>query len=217
MIVFQDDPDPIFLAIVEKALTYVRAVYLIGYQEDYRPTRAQRDELDESYGDLFPELVAFFTRRQLVRVIDRMLRASRDVRRQYELTDYHWLVLHSCLQVYCDLHNDGATGSGDRVGPYEIEHIDFDRIVDRFFFDTDFLMGPTLLSAEEAAPGQLLVTRQAWKIAAKLRPEVDDLKLTRAEPTQDPEVYPESARQVPLSGYVGPYPLREPADDESGR
>ena len=43
--------------------------------------------------------------------------------------------------------------------------------MERFFFDTDYLMGATLLSAEEAAPGPLRVARQAWKIAAGLRPE----------------------------------------------
>src|SRR5437773_7836170 len=40
-------------------------------------------------------------------------------------------VLYACLHVYCDLHNDGGIGSGDRVGPYEIERMDFDAIVDR--------------------------------------------------------------------------------------
>jgi hypothetical protein len=131
MIVFQDEPDPIFLAIVDEALAHVREVHLVRYREGYRPTRAERRELEESYRDLFPELVPLFTRRELVRVIDRLRRASREERRRYELTDYHWLVLYSCLRLYCDLHNDGAIGTGDQVGPYEIEHIDFDALVDR--------------------------------------------------------------------------------------
>jgi hypothetical protein len=63
--------------------------------------------------------------------IDALQRASQDARRWYRLTDYHWLVLYACLHVYCDLHNDGGIGSGDRVGPYEIERFDFDAIVDR--------------------------------------------------------------------------------------
>ena len=119
MIVFQDDPDTIFLAIVDEALAHTREVHLVRYREGYRPTRAERRELEESYRDLFPELVPLFTRRELVRMIDRLRRASRDERRRYALTDYHWLVLYSCLLLYCDLHNDGA--AGDQVGPYEIE------------------------------------------------------------------------------------------------
>ena len=118
-------------------------------------------------------------------------------------------MLYACLQVYCDLHNDGAIGAGDRVGPYEIEHIDFDALVERFFFDTDFLLGATLLSAEEAAPGQLRVTRQAWKIAAGLRPEAQDLRLTAVGPSGESARDAESVRRIPASGYVGSYPLRE--------
>ena len=217
MIVFQDEPDPVFLSIVDEALAHVREVHLLRYRRGYRPTRAERRELEASYREVFPELVPLFTRRELVRVIDRLRRASRDERRRYELTDYHWLVLYVCLQLYGDLHNDGA--AGDQVGRYEIEHIDVDAIVERFFFDTDFLMGATLLAAEEAAPGQLRVTRQAWKIAAGLRPEAKDLRLTvvgRVGPSEDDR---EPGRCVPAFGYVGSYPLREHAEreDEDGR
>ena len=207
MIIFQDEPDPIFLAIVDDALAHVREVHLVCYREGYRPTRAEWRELEESYRDLFPELVRLFTLREFVRVIERLRLASNDERRRYELTDYHWLVLYACLQLYCDLHNDGATG--DQVGRYEIEHIDFEALVERFFFDTDFLMGVALLSAEEAAPGQLRVTRQAWRIAAGLRPEAKDLRLTVVAGSGESEGDPESVRRIPASGYVGSYPLHE--------
>jgi hypothetical protein len=212
MIVFQEEPDPIFVAIVHEALKFVRDVQLVCYRDDYRPTRRERQELDESYGDLFPELARFFSRPRLVRMIERLLRASRDEQRWYRLTDYHWLVLYSCLQTYCDLHNDEATGTGGKVGPYEIEKIDFNAVVDRFFFDTDFLMGSLLLQAEERAPGQLHSTREAWKIAAGLKPEAKDLRLERLATGSAPGTEGGSARSVPQNGYVGPYPLREPGE-----
>lgn len=118
-------------------------------------------------------------------------------------------MLYSCLRLFCDLHNDNATGAEGRIGPYEIERIDFDAIVDRFFFDTDFLMGATLLASEEVAPGQLLVTRQAWKIAAGLRAGPEDLRLTPVEHVRGSEGDPKAQRRVPTSGYIGSYPLRE--------
>ncbi len=209
MIAFQDEPDPIFLTIVDEALVHAREVQLVHYKKEYRPTRAEQQELEESYRALFPELAPLFTRLEVVRLIDRLRRAHRDRRRRFELTDYHWLVLYSCLRLFYDLHNDNATGAGDRIGPYEIERIDFDAIVDRFFFDTDFLMGATLLAAEEAAPGQLLVTRQAWKIAAGLRPEAEDLRLTPVERVRGRAGDPKAQHRVPTSGYIGSYPLRE--------
>jgi hypothetical protein len=148
----------------------------------------------------------------LIRLIERLLRASRDEQCWYRLTDYHWLVLYSCLRMYCDLHNDEATGTEGKVGPYEIEKIDFNAVVDRFFFDTDFLMGPLLLQAEEQAPGQLHSTREAWKIAAGLKPESKDLRLARLAGGSAPETERGPVRSVPESGYVGPYPRREPGE-----
>jgi hypothetical protein len=215
MIVFQAEPDPVFLAIVHEALEEVRDVQLIRYRRGFRPTRVERLELDESYAALFPELVPFFTRRDLIRVLDALQRASRDTRRWYRLTDYHWLVLYACLQVYCDLHNDGATGTGDKVGPYEIERIDFDAIVAQFFFDTDFLMGPVLLQAEENAPGRLTVTRQAWKIAARLEPDRTDLRLVAVKAGVVAETTSRRTRRWPEQGYIGPYPPRERDAGES--
>ena len=153
MFLFQEQPDPIFLAIFREALEYVRGVQLVQFREGHQPTRSERQELDEFYATLYPELVPFFSRGRLIRVIDRLLEAGRKPE-LYRLTDYHWMVIYRCLEMYCDLYNDGATGTDGKVGPYEIERIDFGAIVDRFFFDIDFLVGPMLLKAEEKAPGR---------------------------------------------------------------
>lgn len=212
MLLFQEDPDPIFLAILHEALEFVRDAELVQFRTGYRPSRAERCELDEYYADGYPDLAPLFRRRQLVRIIDRLLKASREEGRWYRLTDYHWLVLYVCLQTYCDLHNDGATATGDKVGPYEIERIDFDALVGQFFFDTDFLMGPALLEAEEQAPGQFGHTRQAWRIAAGLKPEPKDLRLVRIIPDPPDPSSSSPERPIPSGGYIGPYPLREPDD-----
>ena len=51
-----DEKPKEFLAIVDEALVYVREVHLVHYKEEYRPTPAERQELEKSYRDLFPEL-----------------------------------------------------------------------------------------------------------------------------------------------------------------
>jgi hypothetical protein len=203
---------PYVLAILHEALEHVRDCDLVHFCDDYRPTKAERRELDESYANLYPELAPHFSRRQLVRLLDRLLRASRAAD-LYVPTDYHWLVLYACLGAYCELHNDDATGTGDTVGPYAIEAIDFDAIVGRFFWDADFLLGPVLLRVEETSPGQLGFGRQAWKIAAGLRPSRTDLRLRRVTPSKTPAWWREPPAKAPASGYVGPYPLREPEAD----
>lgn len=115
MFLFQEQPDPIFLAIFREALEYVREVQLVQFREGHQPTQSQRKELDEFYETLYPELGPFFSRGQLIRVIDRLLEAGRKPE-LYRLTDYHWMVIYRCLETYCDLHNDGATGTHGKVG-----------------------------------------------------------------------------------------------------
>lgn len=213
MLMFQGPPDEIFLAILEAALLHVRDCHLVQYRDDYRPTRAEREELDELYADLYPDLAKLFTRTRLIRMIDRLLAASR-AEAVYRPTDYHWMIMYACLATYCDLHNDNATGTGDKVGAYEIERIDFGEIVDRFFWDTDFLMGSLLLQAEEKAPGRMHATRQAWKIAAQLKPNSADMRLSRLSSSAASEWLGERDSAFPKAGYVGPYPLRESAADD---
>jgi hypothetical protein len=65
----------------------VREVHLLRYRTGYRPTRVERRQLEESYREMFPELVRRFTLRELVRVIDRLRRASRDERRRGHLKE----------------------------------------------------------------------------------------------------------------------------------
>ena len=45
MFLFQEQPDPIFLAIFQAALEYVREVQLVQFREGHQPTRSERKEL----------------------------------------------------------------------------------------------------------------------------------------------------------------------------
>ncbi len=82
------------------------------------------------------------------------------------------------------------------------------------FFDTDFLVGPMLLHAEEKAPGQLQITKEAWRIAAGLKPTARDLRMVRVSPRELARLRSEPPSAVPASGYIGPYPLREREPNE---
>lgn len=207
MIEFQTVPDPIFLAIMHDALEYVRDAELVQFREGIQPTPSEEKELDAFYATLYPELVPYFSRRQLIEVIELLLTASRATT-LYRLTDYHWLVLYRCLEMFCDLHNDEALGS-DEVGPYVIDKIDFGYILDRFFFDTDFLFGGELIVASEknlqsVPPG---VSSQARTIAAGAKPDPNDLEPMTIAPSES-LAEATSQNSVPMSDYIGPYPMR---------
>ena len=208
MLSFQARPDRVFLAILHEALQRTREE--LDFAPTYTPTHEDHAEMDEHYRALYPELARFFERRELVEVLDRLLQAQREPA-VYEISDYHWLVLHECLEVFCDLYNDAVLDHDGQVGPYIIDTIDFEAIVSRFFWDIDFQLGSVLLEAEERAPGRVQATRQAWRIAAGLRPDPEDLQIV-AIPQSAEEIWSSDPdeRPAPESGYIGPYPLLEP-------
>jgi hypothetical protein len=213
MLEFTTTPDPVFRAIVEAALMHIRE-QLYPYVETYTPPATDLKEQDEFYADLYDELVPFFTRAEALQLVDRLQAALLDEKTVYELTDYHRLVLYYALAMFCDLHNDKALGDDGEVGPYIIDRIEVSHILEVYFPDTDFLMGPDLLHSEEFQPGEMGFTRAAWRIAAGLRPEPEDLQLTAIPPGRSTmELLEPPPNGWPTSGYIGPYPLKEP---ESG-
>ena len=105
MFLFQEQPDPIFLAIFREALEYVREVQLVQFREGHQPTRSERKEL--------PELVPFFSRGRLIRVIDRLLEAGRKPE-LYRLTDYHWMVIYRSTGAWRPTSSGAPCCSGPR-------------------------------------------------------------------------------------------------------
>jgi hypothetical protein len=210
MLEFASEPDPIFGAIVDAALRETRDI-LFPYLPSAEPLSPEDlAGREEEYDALFPNLVPVFTWREALAMVDRLI-AAKAAPELYHLNDYHWLVLYSALDLFCDLHNDKALGRDGKVGPYVIDRIDLDAFLDTYFFDADFLAGPGLLQAEEVQPDFYGYTRTAWKIAAGLRPSTEEQELERIDP-QDSDMEAPEPRQKPwpTAGYVGPYPLREP-------
>ena len=66
MIEFAEVPDEIFLAIFDAAMEHVRETQLVQFVDGYQPSPEEEQELDEFYRDMYPGLVPFFTRLELV-------------------------------------------------------------------------------------------------------------------------------------------------------
>lgn len=214
MIEFQCEPDPIFLAIVSAALSWTRE-QLYPFLETARPTAEDMQELDENYSNsLYPRLAQFLSRTDAVAQVGRLADALA-APGLHRITDYHWLVLHESLLTFCELHNDGALAAD--VGPYVVDKIDFEFIIERFFFDMDFLFGADFLIADERRAHPMVdVSPQARRIAAGLKPAVGDLDiLPIADDASTTEPATQPLRPYPNAGYIGPYPMREPSADEA--
>ncbi len=130
MLRFQHHPDSVFTAILHDALEFTSGWVADLATEDPDFWMAQ-----------YPNLARCFTPKAAANAIGQLLAASRESA-IYQLTDYHWLLLHECLQVYCAIHYDYIQQELDRmfpVGPYRIGEIAFNELVDLYFWDTDFL------------------------------------------------------------------------------
>lgn len=137
MLRFQESPDPAFVAILATALE-ARADWLEDhYVNDpnlFPPGEWTRE---------CPRLHRSLTLEQAI-AQQRLLRGALIETTLYMPTDMQFLVLYDALEHFTDLYNDDMKLPIEcrelRYGPYPIEYIDFDAIVEIFFWDTDFLI-----------------------------------------------------------------------------
>jgi len=170
MLRFAQRPDPIFLAILHEALEDLQEMLTDLEAEDW-PAQ-------------YPSAARCFSPNLARTTVGQLLTTSR-AEQVYQLTDYHWLLLYDCLRVYCEIHNDYAPETPTQtlpVGPYRIGPIDFDALVDGYFWDTDFLLeDPTLAGLGPDGRKTMGVSDEVFGIAQGLPPHPDELKLTRWE------------------------------------
>jgi hypothetical protein len=202
MLRFASQPDRVFLAILHSALELARDM-ISPFPPSYTLTPSESATAAEDYAGIFPRLAEFFDREDIVRLLDRLLEASRDPDTLYQLTDWCWLVLHECLEHFVAVHNDLGPSE---VGPYRIGEIDFGAIVDVYFWDLDFLMGETLVDLGAFGREQMGVNPETFGIAAGLRPHPDEVHITSTE-WETPDGKPFTP-EGPEKGRIPRYPAR---------
>jgi hypothetical protein len=195
MLFFQKKPGPVFLEILHSALEIRRD--MVG-----ELTKGQGDAA--RWREDYPVLARYFSPQGLVSVLDRLLTASKESG-AYELTDYHWLVVYDCLEEYCDVVNDDASMSPDRmstVGPYRIGRIDLDHLVEWFFWDIDFLHRDEIVGMGGDWREEHLISPEAYGIAAGLAPHPSELAI---RPLAEISNWDE-AEDEPAGGVIPLYP-----------
>jgi len=203
MLYFANKPDPVFTALLHAALENMHGM-LVDPDADPADTTRYWQAQCPLASKCFPLALAIYT-------MDRLLVASREPIIAYRITDYHWLLLYDCLDTYCSVHNDYAAENPERafpVGQYEIGEIDFDAIVDRYFWDTDFLIEASTVDGLGPEGRQAMgLSHEAFGIAQKLVPHNDELKF---EALAEPEWGSEPLMEEPEGRRIPKYP---PADD----
>lgn len=178
MLIFQNPPDVVFQAILRGSLDFTIDNIMMLSDDDGKLTQ---DEFAHAYpliGKVFAPLLAHETLRRLRKYLDRP--------EIYDLNDYHYLLLFETLKVFAEIHNDGisdATNKEDRkersfVNPFYIEHINFDDIVGRFFFDLDFLTpAEVMLEIDGQMKERLGFNSETFALSQGLLPHAEELEL----------------------------------------
>jgi hypothetical protein len=198
MLRFATEPDAVFLALVHDAL------------EQWLDLSETLEDEPQAWVDAYPNLAPLFSLKLARDTASKLLEASR-APELYQLTDFHWLLVYVAVNEQIDVHNDYAKDNPSglaQVGPYRVGQIDKDIVIDRFFWDTDFLAVeglPPLSGDEREGMG---LSAEAWSISMGLPPHPAELELKlfreQAEPVStvaagagdedadDEEAYPDS-------------------------
>ena len=119
----------------------------------------------------------------------------------YVPTEYHWLLMYECLKVQIEVLNDEPLPSlvaqlttlatahdalylslPTRGKGGEGFHIDFDALVDTYFWDTDFLLDAESFAQLDAdAKTRLGFSPSVFGVVQGLSPHPDELVLRRSE------------------------------------
>jgi hypothetical protein len=146
-----------------------------------------RDKEEEIYEfeSLLPVAGKVFNSETALKTLRRMLICHKRPG-LYHLNDYHYLLLYDTLLNFCEIHNDmvkEASGKDEKkkvskVGAFYIEKIDFDYLIDIYFYDTDFLFdADTVMELGLEKRKDLGIDDEIFSISQGLAPHPEELKI----------------------------------------
>jgi hypothetical protein len=178
MLRFQTPPDKIFMAILQDGITFmIDQLNTVKSSMNYSVDR--RSVLE----NLLPFAGRVFNCETALKTLKRMLVCHRRSGLYY-LNDYHYLLLYDTLQYLCEVHNVRVMEASSinekkrasKVGGYYIEEINFDNLIDIYFYDIDFLINSETmreLSIEERKG--LGINDETFGISQGLAPHPEEL------------------------------------------
>lgn len=202
MLRFEKPPDVVFQAILRDSFNFTIDLLddLIGDNDGIgADARKDMKGFIADAAKVFPPALAKTTLINLRNHLDRP--------EVYYLNDYHYLLIYDVLSLFADIHNDmvaeSKTGKDKKeaafVDPFYIEYIDFNEIIELYFYDIDFLFGPdVLLNLSEKERAAFAFNDELFALSQGLLPHPEELKL-KVHNNEDPDYY-----KIGLSNYFGP-------------
>jgi hypothetical protein len=183
MLLFQETPDRIFIEILKESMEIGidEVGDLVDYSDNPKKARNEFRLILPLAARVFSPEIALKTLRDM---LDKLFLPE-----LYHMNNYHYLLIFDAVKLYAELHNDMVRTAGSRdermaaaaVGPYYIEKIDFERIQDIFFYDTDFLIDPeVMLSLGEEEKKSMDFNPETFSITQGLAPHPEELDLKEA-------------------------------------
>jgi hypothetical protein len=193
MLRFTEKPDEIFLTILREAIDEES-----GYIEN-----SMGDP--EFFKGSYPFSSRHFTPALALQTLER-LRAASEAEELYNLTDYHWELLYEVLRGYTSYFNDDAATS-QLPEKYGIKEINFEGMIAKFFWDTDFMQdADSLLGLTSEQKEALGFSKEMFGMAQGLllspNPEELQLKLVEEEDEEEPIVSSAPHSSSPIYPYV---------------
>lgn len=172
MILFARKPDGVFTVILEEALCDALA--------DLQSIVSTQEDMEFH----FPEASRCFTPAVAKETIKQLLAISKKPI-PYRITDYHYLLLYDCLENYCECINslpELEPGSFSEIGPLKLREVDFEGLIEVYFWDTDFLQSRRVMEGL-GKPGreEMGIMDEAFAIAQGWAPHKDDLRVEPAD------------------------------------
>ena len=190
MLYFARKPDPVFSQIIDASL-------------EWESDLMKGADGDEGFITCYsPCIQSAFNIKELQSAIDNLLEAHRS-EVLYELTNYHWLILHEILFSTTGLHNE-EMGEYGAFSDMEVGRIDFDYLADIYFWDIDFLIPMEWLDNMPMEAKEVMgLHDETFGVVSGLKPHLSEIQL--AEITLSPDERWELPDDEFLYGEDSPY------------
>lgn len=206
MLRFQQTPDKIFMEILMWSMDFS-----IDSIRDAIDNNETIDAAREDIAGILPEAMRVFSPEAAFNTLtdfrDKLQRPE-----LFYLNDYHYLLLYDALDLFSTIHNDMVAScdtEADKkdiatIGEYYIEVVDFELMVELFFYDTDFLLDPQAMFVlgPEMSSSALGLNPETFCLTQGLAPHPEELILKIV--TDESYEVPEASKYFGINSTVYP-------------